>query len=106
MFVSEAGSVRWRSATMSADSGFGGASRSSMPPWCVTSSFLSSSSSRAGSVIAFTIDDELRLRSRNTRMSPNWRLASNSAVLRPSRVASAMAVLIAIVVLPTPPFAG
>ena len=57
-------------------------------------------------MIAFTIDDELRLRSRKTRMSPNWRLASNSAVLRPSRVASAMAVLIAIVVFPTPPLAG
>ena len=42
--------------------------------------------------MAFTIDDEFRLRSRKTRMSPNWRFASSRAVRRVWRTVSAMAV--------------
>ena len=105
MFESERGSVRWRSTTRSADSGFGGASSRSIPLWWLTISFFSRSASRSGSVMAFTTDVESSARSRKTRSSPNWRLASKSATLRLSRLPRAMAVLMAIVVVPTPPFA-
>ena len=91
--------------TSSAVSGDGGASSRSMPESCFTSTCRMRSWSIDGAVTMSTMDLRSRPRSRKTRWSPNWRLPSTRQTFRPSSRWSAIAELIAIVVVPTPPFA-
>ena len=58
-----------------------------------------------GAVTASTIERWSLDRSRNTRWSPNWRLASTSATVLRRCLRSAMPELMSRVVVPTPPLA-
>ena len=95
----------WSWVTSSAVSGDGGARSRSTPESCLTMTCRTRSWSIVGAVTMSTIDFLSSPRSRKTRWSPNWRLPSTRATLRPSSRWSAIAALIAIVVVPTPPFA-
>ena len=86
--------------TSSAVSGDGGASSRSTPESCLTMTWRMSSASIDGAVTMSTMLFRSSPRSRKTRWSPNCRLPSTRATLRPSSRWRAMAALIAIVVVP------
>ena len=94
----------WAAGTRAADSGDGGASSRSTPESWGWTILRIRSLSIAGALTMSTMLLRSRPRSRNTRWSPNWRLPSTRHTRRPSPC-RAMAALIAIVVVPTPPLA-
>ena len=93
------------SVTSSAVSGDGGARSRSIPESWRTTTDLMMSASIDVAVTTSRMLLRSSPRSRNTRWSPNWRLPSTRTTFRLSSRWRAIAALIAIVVVPTPPLA-